>query len=237
MSYKIWLCRFTGGYTNIIFTYSSFVALQCAWKERVNSRWLNWILRATILGSHWNMHELRILRLLHRRVFWKCDFSCELFILPTCVPLLILHLISRRARCVDVHCPCTQRAAGRVVTGDCSAVTTAAPCVGPRSPVAMPRGSAACWASVCVCRDAAAGRHDADGCDVPERHGHAAALPIACLAAPVPATNISLLTDRPPADEPRPRAKVGARFVVIVIYVRLTGCVSELVAKYAVRGY
>lgn len=26
--------------------------------------------------------------IIYRRVFWKCDFSCELFILPTCVPSL-----------------------------------------------------------------------------------------------------------------------------------------------------
>lgn len=94
-----------------------------------------------------------------------------------------------------------------------------------------------------MCRDAAAGRHDADGRDVPERHGHAAALPIAAASGRPPGPRrtkrSSLLTEpaRPPADEPRPRAKVGARSVVIVIYVRLTGCVSELVAKYAVRGY
>lgn len=144
----MWLCRFTGGYTNIIFTYSSFVALQCAWYERVNSRWLNWILRATILGSHWNMHELRILRLLHRRVFWKCDFSCELFILPTCVPLLTLHLRRR----------CDRRP--RPGPGDRRLFSshTGPADVGPRSPVAgrapRPPLSARLCVQGCCCRAA-----------------------------------------------------------------------------------
>ena len=136
MSYKIWLCRFTGGYTNIIFTYSSFVALQCAWKERVNSRWLNWILRATILGSHWNMHELRILRLLHRRVFWKCDFSCDyLSYLPVFLCFYCTLSVAELAAWMFAHA--RNERPGASVTGDCSAVTTAQPCVGPpRSPVA-----------------------------------------------------------------------------------------------------
>lgn len=115
------------------------------------------------------MHELRILRLLHRRVFWKCDFSCELFILPTCVPLLICTLL---------------RAAGDgcgAVTGDCSAVTTAGRVLD-RGPL-LPRAAAARDLD-CVCRDVAAGRRDADGRHVPGRHGHAAALPIAAPSAP-----------------------------------------------------
>lgn len=148
------------------------------------------------------MHELRILRLLHRRVFWKCDFSCELFILPTCVPLLILHLISRRW----VRAGPRARTAG--LAGDrrlFSSHNGHAVCWTRGSPVAAARARRA-LTCLCVCRDAAAGRHDADGRDVPERHGHAAALPVAARAAASVAA-VTLSVDRRPPAERRPERR------------------------------
>lgn len=120
-----------------------------------HSRWLNWILRAThLLRSHktcmsetkYVIHILYYLYIYRSIRVTSCGngrrhvdeyfesvifFSCKLylyFIRPTCVPLLILHLIIWRTRVSAARMrsgrrtACGQRAAtrvGRDGTGDC----------------------------------------------------------------------------------------------------------------------
>lgn len=154
--------------TLIIFTYSSFVALQYAWgvtgaARRRDER----PSRVTRHACPENDHSL------HRRVFWTCDFMW-LFIVYLPVFLRLMHHRAAPAGTRPRQAIARSHTAGR--------------CWTPRSPVARARPPLTLPS---VRRYAASGRGHADA-DVP-RHGHAghaaaaddaAALPIARRATP-----------------------------------------------------
>lgn len=72
-----------------------------------------------------------------------------------------------------------------------------------------------------MCRDAAAGRHDADGRDVPERHGHAAPLPIAARTRPRrPIAALTSSVDRAGPAARRPAPSEGRRSFSSNRYIR-----------------
>lgn len=156
-------------------------------KRRVNSRWLNWNLRATI-SDHTEHAWLRIRYIAEyfESVIFHVNYLSYLpvFLCLYCTLNQSPHFSAYM--CVAVLA--ARHMDGRVVSGRGP---------GDRRLFSSHNGSAVCWTTVpcclrrlrrqpltacCVCRDAAAGRHDADG-HVPGRRAgaahDAAALPIA----------------------------------------------------------